>query len=106
MTHDRRFRPTDGTFENTFPNYYGAGLVTVVLRIADVMATRFRRSQEDGAGVFVHLFSELLEFAFGAEGRSQGINTSPAPLVGRWAAPRGAAAPERLTPIEKLPIGK
>ena len=60
MTQDRRFRATDGTFENTFPHYYGAGLVTVVLRIADVMATRFRRSQEDGAGIFVHLFPSFL----------------------------------------------
>jgi hypothetical protein len=57
MTHERRFRPTDGTFEDTFPNYYGARLVSVVLRLGDVMS--LWRSQEGSAGVLAHLFSFL-----------------------------------------------
>jgi hypothetical protein len=60
MTHERRFRPTDGTFENTFPNHYGSGLVTIVLRLGDVMGMRLGRSQEDGAGVHAQLFSGFL----------------------------------------------
>jgi hypothetical protein len=40
MSDDRRFRPTIGTFDETYPQHHGAGLVALALRIADGLNRR------------------------------------------------------------------
>lgn len=40
MTHDQKFQLIQGQFEDTYPRYYGAGLVSFVLRVADGMGKR------------------------------------------------------------------
>lgn len=40
MSDDRRFRPATGTFDDTYRQHHGAGLVALVLRIADGLRRR------------------------------------------------------------------
>jgi hypothetical protein len=40
MTDEPRFRPIEGPFNETYPQYYGAGLVSFVLGIADNLSSR------------------------------------------------------------------
>lgn len=40
MRDDQRFQPVTGTFDDTYRQYHGAGLVALVLRIADGLNRR------------------------------------------------------------------
>ena len=44
MNDERKFGRIDGKFEDTYPNYYGAGFVTIVLRLAASMNSRHHAS--------------------------------------------------------------
>ena len=50
MTDEPKFRPIEGPFDETHPQYYGAGLVSFVLGIADNLngreAVRLRLGQK------------------------------------------------------------
>jgi hypothetical protein len=78
MNDERKFRRIHGNFEDTYPNYYGAGLVTIVLRIAASMKSRQLASwfqnpaEHEKFGLLSRLFPALLNVLSAPKGDHEG----------------------------------
>ena len=76
MNDVRRFQPVVANFEDTYRHYHGAGLVAVVLRIADGVNRRwngqwFRKRVDHKARNFNPLAATLRRGMGGAEANRQ-----------------------------------